>query len=401
MTESPSVIGIDCGVDVLHCALSSDKRAPVHEIDLNNPLWHERLTELTQPGMVAALEPTGWHYAAPIIAALTAAGVRVLLVDHAVTGKQRDLKVAGIKTDKTDAKALCYIAADHLIEPYKHVQEIDPARISAAMALRMLIHGYNRADKERTRSINRMRQLAHSIAPILSQSLVVYMRALALGVSTVSELRRLAVYCRKIDDDIKAKQATLAYPETFQRADSRSKLYALVEVLPSWADNPIAAEALLEEYRSYKIASERKDALTVRLEQAAYAPAFAQVTKVWMTVPGASELRCTILHSATRGAADQMTPDQFKASVGTFPAREQSGKFIKTGAGRSGLRAAKRELHLWTMFLIKDGDNPISTAFRRHKAAGEKYAMSKAKAKLAVILSGIARNNAPYNPNHA
>ena len=401
MTESPSIIGIDCGVDVLHCALSSDKRTPVHEIDLTNPAWHERLTKLTQPGMVAALEPTGWHYAAPVIAALTAAGVRVLLVDHAVTGKQRDLKVAGIKTDKTDAKALAYIAADHLIEPYKRVREIDPARIGAAMALRMLIHGYNRADKERTRSINRMRQLAHSIAPVLSQSLTVYMRALALGISSVSELRRLATYCREIDADMKAQRATVAYPEMFKRADSRSKLYALVEALPSWADNPIAAEALLEEYRFYEIASERKDALIVRLEQAAYAPMFAHVTEVWLTIPGASAVRCAILHSATRGEADRMTPNQFKASVGTFPAREQSGAVTRTNAGRSGLRAAKRELHLWTMFLIKDGNNPIAATFAYHKARGEKYAMSKAKAKLAVILSGIARSGAPYNPNHA
>ncbi|PJF26253.1 MAG: hypothetical protein CUN53_08640, partial [Phototrophicales bacterium] len=202
--------------------------------------------------MIAAIEPTGWNYAAPVISALTAVGVRVLLVDHAVTGKQRDLKIAGIKTDKTDAKALAYIAADHLVEPYKHVYEIDPARIGAAMALRMIISGYNRADKERTRSINRIRALAHSIAPILNQSLTVYMRALALGFSSVSELRRLAVYCREIDAEMKAKRVELAYPETFKRADSRSKLYALVEALPVWADNPIAAEALLEEYRSYQ-----------------------------------------------------------------------------------------------------------------------------------------------------
>lgn len=348
--------------------------------------------------MIAALEPTGWHYAAPVIGALTHAGVRVLLVDHAVTGKQRDLKVAGIKTD---AKALCYIAADHLIEPYKHVREIEPDRIAAAMALRMLIHGYNRADKERTRAINRMKQLAHSIAPVLAQSFTVYIRALAEGAANPDELRRLAAYCQGIDADIADHRATLPYPEQFNRADWRAKLYALIDALPSWANSPLAAEALLEEYRAYEIASERKAALTARLEQAAYAPPFARVTDAWMTVPGASLARCAVLHSAARGVADQMTPDQFKASVGTFPRREQSGAFTRSAAGRSGLRAAERELHLWTMILIKDGDNAVAETFARHKASGDKFAMSKAKAKLAVLLSAIARSGAPYNPNHA
>jgi transposase len=400
MNPSPPVIGIDCGADVLHCALSSDKSAPVHQIDLSDPAWHKRLAALTSPGMIAALEPTGWHYAAPVIAALAVAGVRVLLVDHAVTGKQRALKVSSSKTDKTDAKTLAYIAAGHLLEPYKQVREINPTKITAAMALRMLIHSYMRADKERARAVNRMRQLAHGIAPVLDHSMGVYMRAIHIGAGHPSALRRLAETCRSIDADVQEKRASLNYPEGFERADWRAKLYTLVEELPDWADNPIAVEALFEEYRAYRLADERKEALKARLEYAARAPIWRHITDAWMTVPCASLVRCAVLHSATRGVADQMTPDQFKASVGTFPRVEQSGAFSQTTAGRSGLRAAKRELHMWVLQLIRLNNNPIAQTFQRHKQAGDKYALSKAKAKLANILSGIARNGQPYDPHY-
>jgi transposase len=389
--------GIDVGAKSLHLAFSYAKTDPIHTIDLTDPLWLSRLLELFEPGDWAALEPTGWHYAAPIMQALDHAGVRVLIVEHRMTQKIRDLKVSGIKNDRTDAKALAYLAHHHDQEQFLGVSEAKPKLQAAAMGLRMMIHAYMRADKERTRAKNRIRQLAHSQSPTLAAYMTPYLHAVERGYGTPAALHYLATWLQSIDSEPRRRDRV--YPDGYKTPGKRAALYELAGSIAPWQGNEVIAEVIAEELDALRAIEERAERLRAQVESIAVKEPFGEITSLWLSMPNVGLLLCAMLHGATRGLAAHMTPEQFRASVGSHPRVSASGVSAESIRAAGGFRPAKRMLYLCEMSLIQAGNNPVAAVFAHHKARGEKYAMQKARAKLVNILSGIARSGHPYDPS--
>ncbi|MEM6285223.1 MAG: hypothetical protein AAF787_23725, partial [Chloroflexota bacterium] len=85
-------VGIDIGKTDIVLARADDgdpRHFPVQIISLKDPDWHQRLIEAV-PGGVAAAEPTGYHYMAPIAAVLHQhTTAQLYLVNHETTGHVR------------------------------------------------------------------------------------------------------------------------------------------------------------------------------------------------------------------------------------------------------------------------------------------------------------------------
>jgi hypothetical protein len=153
-----------------------------------------------------------------------------------------------------------------------------------------------------------------------------------------------------------------------------------------------------DEVATWREITDRKERLRARIEIAAMQPPFRAVTELWLTVPNVGLLLCARLHAATRGMAAELTPEQFRARVGSMPVLSESGNTAETKAAKAGFRPAKRDLYLACLTMIQRGIEPIASTFEYHKARGERFAMHKTRAKLVNVLSGIARSGKPYDP---
>lgn len=387
--------GIDVGADRLHVADSHDKKSKVYILELEDPNWWRRLAEMIAPGDIVALEPTGWHYAAPVMAVLQQIGARILLVEHRVTGKMRDMKQAGGKNDRTDARALQFLASTHDREAWHGVNDAAFTERAPAMSLRMLMFSYRRADKEVTRTNNRLRQMAHSIFPALDQHLETYKRALSIGVAAPCELRAFVAQLRAIDAIPKKRERV--YPDEYDHGGTRAPLYGMVDKLPDWLENDFLPPIILDDYRTLARAEKRKSELTREIDAMIWQAPFAELTELWMSVPLMGAITCAGIHAATRGMARVMEAGEFRSVLGSHPVLKASGVVEKTKVTFNGFRPAKAYLHMLVMNLIRSGENPVNDTYQYHKARGEKFARQKARSKLVNILYGIARTGTPYN----
>jgi hypothetical protein len=381
--------GIDIGAETIHVATGYKTRDKIHSISLADPAWWDKLGQIIPPNAIVAYEPTGWHYSAPVIAALSAIGATLIQVEHRVTGQVRALRVSGVKRDATDAQTLAFIAEQHADgKTYRGTRLARPQIDQNVTGLRMLMWAHVRVTKEITRCTNRLHQLSHSVCPILSQKLDTYLRAVSEGVVTPAELRTLSTRLNNGD-----------YPTAFKHGVSRKNLQHLVNSLPPWLENETMRDAIAYEAQARYIYEVTQAELTAKLTAIISVEPFLTLSQLWRTVPNSHDLAIAALHIATHGQADQMTFNQFKATVGSHPHYSQSGADVSTEAARQGFKPAKKYLYLWSMKLIQRGDNQVATAFQSAKSRGKKYAIQTARAQLCAILSAIARTGQPYNPN--
>lgn len=406
-TVPPTVaLGVDIGAKAIHVATSGDPRSRVTVIELSDHDWHNQLAAFVSPGeTVAAYEPTGWHYSAPIVATLQHAGATLLQVEHRITGIVRDLKVSGVKKDKTDAHALATIAARHHLEAYRGVHQVQTTDLLLATnTLRALVWSYIRTDKETVRTTNRLRQMAHSIWPSLSKHLGPYLVAIQTADAiTPAELRSLARRLAIIRDEKPAKGERRVYPYGYEEPATRTALHNLVETLPLWLDwTPLRPVIQRESFiiREQEARQEDAERLIIKALQTEH---FAQVADLWLTVPGAGHIAIASILAACHGDPTSISLRQFKASLGSHPRLSQSGETEESSAARQGFKPAKKYLYLWTMALLNPdvapANNPIRATFDDRR--GEEHAIRRARAKLCAILHGIARSGQPYDPNYA
>lgn len=392
-TSPPSqlpALGIDIGAAQLHVAWSPDPRQAVEVLELESQDWQDRLIALVPPGATVAYEPTGWHYSAPVVAVLHHIGCTVLQVEHRITGMVRTLRVSGVKKDMTDAQALAYIAATHASAPMRGVHTSLPNIDNRVTSLRMLIWAHVRAVKERTRTANRLRQMAHSVWPALDQKLTVYLRAIRAGAITPAELRGLAI---ELDTDEEAR------PTDYNHATRRRELAALVAALPPWLDVSYLRDTIQREAIALEHHNDQVTEIADLINAAIHEEPFAQVSALWSTIPAAGPFWLAALHVATHGHAADLTIGEFKASVGSHPHISQSGETADSSAARQGFKPAKVALYIWTMTLIRMGDNPVAATFERRKDAGQGFGIQAARAKLCASLYGVAKNGTTYNPD--
>lgn len=386
--------GIDIGVNTIHVCIDVSPHIPIAAIDLADPLWWKRLHNLIgiHAAPLVALEPTGSHYSAPVIAALEHIGAEIVIVNHATTGHIRELSISKVKNDTTDARSLAHIAASLSSgAEYRGVRRYHQDEMPS-YALRLMVLAYGRAVKETTRATNRLHQLAHSIAPILSQRLEIYMRAIRVGAITADEVRELAIAIQEDGNPL---------PTEYRHKTARNNLISLASDIPPFADGMALRPAFEAEIATISRADEHKNSLKKRIDESIHADTFKDLTTLWETVPCSGVLTIAAIIGACKGKAAEMTVSEFRASVGSHPKTAQSGQTSETKAARQGFKPSRSAMYLWTLLLIRHGENPVAARYEAKKRAGDKQAVYIARATLANMLHGIARSGRPYDPNYA
>jgi transposase len=374
--------GIDIGKETIFVALGYQSRSHVAQIRLKAPQWHKQLREVIPSGSIAALEPSGWYYAAPVVNCLYAHDVETYLVQGDITAALRKTKIGGIKNDKSDARALAFAA--HQIaekEEMRGAHPINPEDLADALSLRALVRAYDRAERETTRATNRLHQICHSVAPVLSQELETYLKLVEIGIIHPHQIREAA-------------QQGNALPRR------QRQVQAIADALPEYLNENPMAEIIQHELKARRVHAERKAELAEIIKQKLNSPTFKRLTELWQTVPYAGIMDIAKIHAATYGAAHLLTLGQMKANCGSYPEIRASGTSEVARATKRGFRPAKIALQLWLRRMqMAKLINPVTVAFERAKARHSKQATAIARAKLIEILWVIARDGKPfYNP---
>lgn len=347
-------VGVDLGKDAIDVCpfvpALTPRSLPVHHVDYE-PDWAAYVQKLIPPGSLVALEPTGWHYLAPLLATLTAIDAHVWHVPTAVTGKIRAVHISSGKSDKMDARALALAA--HWIatgDPPRGCYAYGEAIQEAAQQLRAEVNAHYRATKATTRLSNQLDQLAFSVWPILSQKKDQYFRAVAAGAVTPDQLRSLSA---RVD---------LATVPGYAHGLARHSLKRLVAELPPFAVCPPAVETAIRDTltRRAQLHTEAAAALA-NAEAIAQADPFATITNRWLTIPGATLLAAACLHVASNGRVLTYTPSEFRTACGASPKRGKSGQGDHRSKGsRPGYRPLMSQSWMWATRLLND-KNPANS----------------------------------------
>lgn len=379
--NTPTPVGIDLGKRAIHVAIANAPMArnfTLETIDLTAPDWRELLSRLVPDHALVVLEPTGTHYAAPILAALP--NVQIYFANHDASKHTRQSRLSKSKTDSLDARALAMIARDLVRkEDTTGVRRYDPAIAQPAQALRMMVNNYVRATRERTRALNRLDALLHGIAP----EIVKYKEALAAIFNDAQTTNLTDLLMLDRPEHINAqhwghRNRVLRKMEAFWREPSAPIRLA---ILMTSTD---LAEANARQERAHRL-------MTAALSQ----PPFLEIAALWSSVPGMNAQTCAALLVACGGDPRRVTRDQFTRSCGVAPSRFQSGAVDRTSReARPGYRPAMLYLHLHMLILLGAAapkNNPIANYRARGKSGGA------CKRKLAAILWGITRSGQPCN----
>jgi hypothetical protein len=388
--------GIDTGAEALHICIIDDNRAaktaPVTVIDLTNHNWHKTVSGIIAPGDRVAIEPTGWHYSAPVIKLMRHIGAQVIQVEHRTTGRIRDLHVSEVKNDKTDARALAIAA--RTFPNLSGMHEASQAE-DIITSLRLIVSDYIRATKESTRSKNRLRQMAHAIWPSLAVSFDTYWRAITAGAISPSEIRELAAAIASANRNTLAQR----YP-SYNHGTSRKNLTEIAETLPAFIAETPLRDAIGREALRLQLAENQQDHYMELANDIINGPRLTDITEVWRTIPGAGTFALAALHVATHGNARGLNLARFKAAVGSHPHNRRSGETEERAAARHGYKPAKTALYLWTMAAIRTGKPPtVVAAYERHATAAEnrRFNIQAGRAQLVTILWATARKLEAYH----
>lgn len=372
-------IGIDIGKTSIHVGHPTDDPNPkkwrVEEIAYSDPAWHTRLIDLIAPDAVITAESTGYHLLAPLANLIRTRrpGAVLWQAEGSLTASYRGTWLSGSKNDRLDALALTIIARDLRVGAIpRRVRPFDHAAESAAQQLRLYVNTHERLTKEQTRLLNRLDTLAHSIWPTLALKKSTWLNAVRAGAITPQQIIALAADPKGIS------------------GNNKRYLKALAADLPDdIAADPHIEAAIRDLAAQLDEAAARIAANLAIIETIIYCPPFEHISRRWATIPGAGTTYIAALHVPTRGMADQMTVDEFRAVCGINPRTSTSGSGDKTEASKRGYRPAKKALFLWTMNLVGPDakDNPVRDYRATVKTKQDFWA---ARSKLAKLLVGVA-----------
>ena len=391
-------VGIDIGKSVLAVA-QSHPTLPPHKwrcelIRLDDANWHHTLRALVPAGAIVTAEPTGTHYLTPILTALRDRNVTIWQVPTTTTKHIRAVHISSGKSDRTDAQALALIAT--WIAQGRHVHGAYPLDIvlnDEVAALRALINAHARMTRSRTRLLNQLDQLGHSLWPALAQAKIAWLRAVSADAITPDEVRALAAR-----DDL----ATLhAYRHPAARAALRKLAATLPDDVPASPRTRASIADLHDQVLTLTAQiAQNAETITTTVQR----PPYEDITARWMTVPYAvpktgelpgNLIAIATLHVATKGRADTFSRDEFKAAIGAHPKTRQSGDRITRERVKKGYRPAMVATRMWTLTLVSPRvqENPIR---RYYASVKSPYRMQAAVGKLARILHAVARDPAGY-----
>jgi hypothetical protein len=380
-----TLLGIDISKDSLAlCAPVEDikpRQWPVLPLDLKHPDWWQPFNQLIAPGCIVVAEPTGWHYLQPVATALKTwtPSAQLWLITHQAAAQIRQAHIAAQKTDALDARALALVA--QLIaagQPPRHVRQYNHDLEEQVTVLRLYVNTRTRLVRQATRTLNQLDAFGHALWPELNYRKTTWHSLIDEGVITPAQIKAFAASLRPTEEL------------------SRQRIHFIKTLAAALPDIEVPAAAVLSIQRLHtqlrQITREQNEVEGI-IHVLIHAYPFAAITRRWETVPKVSAEAIAALHVATHGQADQITPDEFKAAVGAFPQLEHSGKMQKSKATKKGYRPAINAVYMWAARLVSPNapDNPIR---RYHQKKGD---FPATKAKLARLLSGVARNPAGYH----
>lgn len=379
-----SRVGVDVGAEGLHVCVPSDQNDaatwPVWYLAYETiKNWPDYFIRLCKPGTIVTAEPTGWHYLSPlamIIEQFTEA--HMYMVDHSQTGHIRNSDISNQKTDITDARALAEIANRiYMGKKVRGVWTYDHSLEQYVIVLRQLVNSYTKAVAENTRCKNRLKQLGHSMNPVLTMTDSWY-RCIEVGAITpkeILELERPAQIHGNSWNGIKRLQALLLP----------------IRVLGTVRQN------IQLTYQRILDLNPQVEAIKEQIREMIHAYPFAQVTQRLETLPLMTDVWIATLHVACHGMMDKFNERQFKGALGAYPQLKQSGKMNKAKSSKKGYRPAMNALFQWTMKMVS-GDAP-DNEIRRYFAGGEKNGgkkFSATQAKAARLWLAVAKKDTGY-----
>lgn len=381
-----SIIGIDIGKTSIHIGHPTDDPNPrkwhVIELPYDTPDWPDQLAALIAPDATITAESTGYHLLAPVAALIRARRPAAVLwqAEGKLTANYRSTWLSNAKNDRLDALALCLIARDlrsgaapRKARPFDHAAESDVQR------LRLYVNTHERLTKEQTRLLNRLDTLAHSMWPALALKKATWLRAAAIGAVTPQQVRDLA-----------------ARPPMDWPPAGKGGLRKLAALIPPDIDADPAIEAAARDLLDQLDQARTRIADNLQIiETIIYSPPFDEITRRWDTIPNSSSIYIAALHVPTRGQADQIDADDFRAACGINPHTSISGDGDRTKASKFGYRPAKKALFLWTMQLVRPlaPANPVRDY---RQAVTTKHDFWAARSKLARVLVGVAKSPDGY-----
>lgn len=381
-------IGVDIGVSGFHVCVPASVYTPVSEWPVwyisyeKQPNWRELLKGLIGEGTIVLAEPTGWNYLAPIAYLVTRETQGIMwLIEHSRTAAVRGILNFGHKTDLMDTRALAYAAMQLTISrSFAGCWLFDPVRNDALLELRFLVNAHYKATNDRTRFINRLRHIGHSIAPELNIGNA-WFTCMSLGAFTPAQIHALDT-------------SHLAPP-------TRRAIDRLRERLPQSLYVPAPVLGALEEaFKGYQDAEARIEALNQQIIAAASQGPFADQFNRLMSFPLASPVTVAAIIVATKGNGGAMRVPEFRSCLGTPPKLHQSGTTNRASPSRRGYKPAMKGLHMWAQALVRETapDNVIKQYFAGgEKKGGKKF--NAAKARLALALRGVLRSEGGYDPS--
>jgi len=386
-----AVVGIDIGKTSIHLCSPQLGKSPnqwdVIQIDLTEPNWWVQLLDFAPSGSVVAFEPTGYHLSAPIVTVLTQMGqAEIWYVGHGTTGRVREVHVSIAKTDAMDARALAMVAEwINNGSPPANTRRHDLVREQEVQALRTLVNNRGRLLKTTTRLQNRLHAYAHAMFPAVDRKFTTWLPLASAGVISPAQIK---AYVKSFP------------PETDHRRITHIK--RLADALPEIDVSPFVVETIRNTAGELDYIQVEIQRLEGQIRSIVLAPPFGEITRRVMTIPGAGKdpVRIAPFHVAAHGLLDSLTPDEFKACIGISAKTSQSGSIDNTRAMKGGYQPAANELFLWTMRMLsgKVGSNPVEEYNERIKRRGKAKPFRATRAKLAMLISGVARSPGGYNP---
>lgn len=375
-------IGIDTGKNKLHIAIATDDQAPasyqVAELDLTEPTWHSTIAQLVTAShrTTIAIEPTGIHYALPVIRLATKLGATIHMVNHDITKHIRVSNISNNKSDDLDARTLAYIA--QLIASNNTplgTRQYKPDQAELTMSYRLILSARRRIVKTSVRLQNQIEQILYGIDPALAEKKATLIHAINhLQTADLDQLTELSKTPKVMNPKARA---TLAK--------------ALANLAPSATIQPHTSKTLTYLINELKRAHEADQEIEAQLTELNNMPETFAVSERWRQVANNSETRIAILHASTNCQTLELTRTEFDASTGNAPRRYESGNTIETRKN-TGYRDAKPMLHLWTVQLLGH-NNVIKTYYDQLKARNHSYPLQATRAKLSAVLYGIAHSD--------
>jgi hypothetical protein len=385
-TSPQYALGIDIGVDGFHvCTACSDVDAekwPVWFVSYKDtPRWRDVLRNMLGKDTICVAEPTGWNYLSPVARVITTQSpAHLYMIEHSKTGAVRTTLNITQKTDVNDARALASVAWDlHGRPRVAGAWRFDWTQHEQLLELRFLVNAHYKAGADKTRFSNRLKHLGHSIDPCLNFG-TAWRVCMEMGLFTPDEI--LAIDLKEVTGSGSRRKAIRHLQE---------------RLTPDTVVSDALVTALRETYSNYFYASLRLNDLEQAIVERVLVSDWRYLFDRWMTVPLASAVGCAALIVASKGKADQLSYNVFKATLGAYPQIKESGKIRKSRAAKRGYRPAMKAVHMWAQLLVRE-DAP-NTIIKTYFGGGEKNGGRKftaTKARLARVLHGVAKSPDGY-----